>query len=60
LDKEALLSCIDKIISCESQSAGININDIIFTVMAAIPIILMYSPLQKYVISGLPAGSVKE
>jgi arabinogalactan oligomer/maltooligosaccharide transport system permease protein len=30
------------------------------SVMAAIPIILMYIPLQKYVISGLTAGSVKE
>jgi arabinogalactan oligomer / maltooligosaccharide transport system permease protein len=30
------------------------------SVMAAIPIILLYIPLQKYVISGLTAGSVKE
>lgn len=29
-------------------------------VVAAIPIILLYIPLQKYVISGLTAGSVKE
>jgi len=30
------------------------------SVMAAIPIILLYVPLQKYVISGLTAGAVKE
>jgi ABC-type maltose transport system permease subunit len=30
------------------------------SVMAAIPIILLYIPLQKYIISGLTAGSVKE
>ncbi len=29
-------------------------------VIAALPIILIYTPLQKYVISGLTAGSVKE
>jgi len=29
-------------------------------VMAAIPIILLYLPLQNYVISGLTTGSVKE
>jgi arabinogalactan oligomer / maltooligosaccharide transport system permease protein len=29
-------------------------------VMAAIPIILLYIPLQNYVISGLTSGSVKE
>jgi arabinogalactan oligomer/maltooligosaccharide transport system permease protein len=28
-------------------------------VLAAIPIVMMYIPLQKYVISGLTAGSVK-